>query len=51
VGTAQNAPLPTSALLPRVAAKFFTIRGLQDGNRKRRRAFYTARETSIEYAV
>jgi len=39
--------------------EILTTRGLRDGNRKRRRAFYNARETSfynagetsIEYAV
>jgi hypothetical protein len=31
--------------------EIFHERGLRDGNRKRRRAFYTAGETSIEYAV
>ena len=28
-----------------------TTRGLQDGNRKRRRAFYSAGERALEYAV
>src|SRR5215469_5534813 len=34
-----------------VSPRNSTSRGLRDGNPTRRRAFYTARETSIEYAV
>src|SRR5215467_13306754 len=44
VGTAKDALLPTLHAPPRAAAKFSTCRGFQDGNRTRRRAFYTARK-------
>jgi hypothetical protein len=49
-GPGQDAPLPASALLPLVAAKFSTTCSWL-GNRKRRRAFYPAEETSIECAI
>ena len=48
VGTALDAPLPTLHSLPRVAAKFSTTRGLWDGNRTRRPAFYPAEERNVE---
>src|SRR5262249_24994714 len=48
VGTALDAPLPTLHSLQHVAAKFSTTRGLWDGNRTRRRAFYPAEERNVE---
>jgi hypothetical protein len=51
VGTAQNAPLPGPRFFFRSPPRILDIPWLAGCNRKRRRAFYTAGETSIECAI